>query len=148
MALVNGVFIGNKRVQSGIMVDPDNATRRLVVPLSTPHSKHSETLFYPLASYNDNTSLVLCKLKTGRTHQIRTHLKELKHGIINDMVYNKKSDISSHMQLYSVYLRFINPDTDMPYTIIYNPTNDIPEPYKHAFGDTISKQLHTLQCAE
>ena len=34
-------------------------------------------------------SLVECRLKTGRTHQIRVHLTELGHSLIGDKVYGK-----------------------------------------------------------
>ena len=33
------------------------------------------------------TTLIECKLETGRTHQIRVHLKYLGHPVFNDMEY-------------------------------------------------------------
>ena len=33
------------------------------------------------------TTLIECKLETGRTHQIRVHLKHLGHPVFNDMEY-------------------------------------------------------------
>ncbi len=35
-------------------------------------------------------SIVLCSPETGRTHQIRIHLRDLGHPIVNDHVYNSK----------------------------------------------------------
>src|SRR5688572_6868640 len=35
-----------------------------------------------------HTSLLRCTLKTGRTHQIRVHLKSIGHPIIGDPVYS------------------------------------------------------------
>jgi RluA family pseudouridine synthase len=49
--------------------------------------KESETVFKKL-SYNGKSSLVSCKPKTGRTHQIRVHLQYLGFPIINDPLYN------------------------------------------------------------
>ncbi|QPG76557.1 hypothetical protein FOA43_003947 [Brettanomyces nanus] len=37
-----------------------------------------------------NQSIVLCKPVTGRTHQIRIHLRNLGHAIVNDPLYNPK----------------------------------------------------------
>ena len=33
------------------------------------------------------TTLIECKLETGRTHQIRVHLKHIGHPVFNDMEY-------------------------------------------------------------
>ena len=38
-----------------------------------------------------NTSLIQCHPKTGRTHQIRLHLRYSGHNIINDVVYGGKN---------------------------------------------------------
>jgi len=54
-----------------------------------------------------NTSLVGCILKTGRTHQIRLHFKELGFYIVNDNLYNpdetssglRKQNIENRVQL-------------------------------------------------
>jgi 23S rRNA pseudouridine1911/1915/1917 synthase len=35
-----------------------------------------------------HASLIRCSLRTGRTHQIRVHLKQLGHPIIGDPVYS------------------------------------------------------------
>ena len=39
-------------------------------------------------SFNGKTSVVLCKPKTGRMHQIRVHLQYLGFPIVNDPLYN------------------------------------------------------------
>eukprot|EP00093_Oithona_nana_P013245 13245.XXX_674057_672063_1 [CDS] Oithona nana genome sequencing. len=39
-------------------------------------------------SYNGRTSVVLCKPRTGRMHQIRVHLQYLGFPIVNDPLYN------------------------------------------------------------
>lgn len=44
---------------------------------------------FKLVAKNKNGSLVECHPVTGRTHQIRVHLKELKHPIIGDHLYNQ-----------------------------------------------------------
>lgn len=53
--------------------------------------KPCKTTFTRLKIFPDNTSLVLCKLKTGRTHQIRVHLKSLGFPIANDPFYGPDS---------------------------------------------------------
>ena len=53
--------------------------------------KKAITSFYNISS-NSNASLILAKLYTGRTHQIRIHLKALKAPLYYDFLYNKKID--------------------------------------------------------
>lgn len=40
-----------------------------------------------LGSTDKRFSLLLCEIHTGRTHQIRVHLAEIKHAILGDAVY-------------------------------------------------------------
>ena len=51
-----------------------------------------------------NTSMVKCQPKTGRTHQIRRHLKMLGHCIVNDVDYNDK-DVIDYEQLIESALK-------------------------------------------
>lgn len=55
----------------------------------SPKGKDCSTVFKSLG-YNmaSNTSVVLCKPKTGRMHQIRVHLQYLGYPVVNDPLYN------------------------------------------------------------
>ena len=52
-----------------------------------PTARPSRTLMKLLKTFDDATSLVLCRPLTGRTHQIRLHLQYLGHPISNDPCY-------------------------------------------------------------
>ncbi len=54
-------------------------------------------------------SLVLLKPKTGRTHQIRVHLKALKSPIVGDKVYGNARKNAPFMLLHAYKLKFIHP---------------------------------------
>ena len=59
-------------------------------------------------------TLVECKLYTGRTHQIRVHLKSINHPIIGDSLYNPESKynkIVNRQMLHSYFLEFNHPTT-------------------------------------
>lgn len=58
-------------------------------------------------------SLVKCFPKTGRTHQIRVHLKEMGHPIIGDHLYGKKYAKlqGGRLLLHAMGLMFTHPKT-------------------------------------
>ena len=56
-----------------------------------PNGKESET-FYKVLKTNDKYSMVELRPTTGRTHQLRVHMKYLGHPIVGDIVYGTKSD--------------------------------------------------------
>lgn len=55
-------------------------------------------------------TLVECTLHTGRTHQIRVHLKHLGHAVLGDEVYGKRGNFSRQM-LHAWRLGFTHPRT-------------------------------------
>ena len=58
-------------------------------------------------------TLIKVKIDTGRTHQIRVHMAEIKHPVVGDEVYsNGKNDFNVHGQmLHSTILEFKHPTT-------------------------------------
>ncbi len=61
-------------------------------------------------------TLLKCTLETGRTHQIRVHLKYIGHTIINDKDYGciekkdiEKKDIEKKIALHAYYIEYIHP---------------------------------------
>jgi 23S rRNA pseudouridine1911/1915/1917 synthase len=64
-------------------------------------------------------TFVLCRLETGRTHQIRIHLAELGHPLCGEMVYNRRLDGSvmedrsgaPRLALHAAELGFVHPVT-------------------------------------
>ncbi len=59
--------------------------------LVDPKGKESET-FYKILKSNGKYSLVELRPTTGRTHQLRVHMKYLGYPILGDAVYGKKHD--------------------------------------------------------
>ena len=61
--------------------------------------------------YRNGYSLVRLKLETGRTHQIRVHMKYLGHPLTGDYLYNPDYRILDHQALHSWKLAFWHPVT-------------------------------------
>lgn len=62
----------------------------------------------------NNTTLVLCTLHTGRTHQIRVHMQHLGHPIIGDPIYahpSRQSTQPGRLMLHAWKLGFDHPVT-------------------------------------
>lgn len=59
----------------------------------------------------DGYSLVALKLETGRTHQIRVHMKYLGYPLIGDFLYNPDFRLLQHQALHSWKLEFSHPIT-------------------------------------
>ncbi len=62
-------------------------------------------------------TLVQCTLHTGRTHQIRVHLKHLGHPVVGDEVYGKRAGFTRQM-LHAWKLGFTHPRTGNPIDFI------------------------------
>jgi len=71
--------------------------------------KPAITHFRVLERYK-NACLVELKLETGRTHQIRVHMKYIGHPVVNDEVYsNKKLFDNTGQCLHAKEIGFIHP---------------------------------------
>lgn len=67
--------------------------------------KSSITKYRVIERYKNSTLLSL-RLETGRTHQIRVHLKHIGHPIVGDRLYNSESPFINRQALHSSYLKF------------------------------------------
>ena len=74
------------------------------------NGQYAETQVTRLKQFQNKTSLVQCRLKTGRTHQIRVHLAHHGHPILGDPLYNPYSKVS-RLMLHAFKLSFVHPLT-------------------------------------
>lgn len=73
--------------------------------------KHAVTHFKVIDRFEKYT-LVECELETGRTHQIRVHMKYINFPLVGDPVYGPRKTLeTSGQMLHSKFLEFIHPIT-------------------------------------
>lgn len=51
------------------------------------HGKHAVTHYKVLRAFGSKVALLQCNLETGRTHQIRAHMKHIGHPLFGDATY-------------------------------------------------------------
>ncbi|WP_379131601.1 RluA family pseudouridine synthase [Paenibacillus sp. sgz500958] len=106
-AIVHGNLSHDKgTVDAPIGRDPHD--RKLYV-VTQKNSKKAVTHFTVLERFGDNT-LVELQLETGRTHQIRVHMKFIGHPLVGDPVYGRSKGTSMEGQaLHAAVLGFVHP---------------------------------------
>ena len=107
-AQVDG-HINSKELVFRDKIGRDRHDRRKRI-VDTKNGQYAETHVSRLKQFPNKTSLVRCKLKTGRTHQIRVHLSHHNFPILGDPLYNSKSK-SSRLMLHAFRLSFTHPLT-------------------------------------
>ena len=86
-ALVWGNFSEDSgRIEGNIARDPRERQRMTVFPPGSEVGKPAVTHYRVLERYG-YTTLVECRLETGRTHQIRAHMKHIGHPLFADERY-------------------------------------------------------------
>jgi len=99
-------------IKTQIMRDPKNR-KKFIATEDTTKGKFSHTVYKCIQVYGQY-SLVRLRLKTGRTHQIRVHLKYLGCPILGDPIYGKKDSLfdSATLMLHAKKLTIRLPSSD------------------------------------
>ena len=74
------------------------------------HGENAVT-HYKVVKEANGHSLVSLRLETGRTHQIRIHMKYLGYPLIGDYLYNPDMEYMTRQALHSHHMEFTHPIT-------------------------------------
>jgi 23S rRNA pseudouridine1911/1915/1917 synthase len=96
-----------------------------IIRVVHPSGKECITEYKAEKKYN-NMTLVKLKLITGRTHQIRVHMKHIGHPIVGDTLYGNKSSLTDRQALHCYEMKFKHPITNEDISL----TCPIPEDMK------------------
>ena len=105
---------GNFKQDSGTIDKPigRHPIDRKRMAVTDKNSKPAVTHWQLLASYR-GYSHILCRLETGRTHQIRVHMASIGHPLLGDFTYGAPSPEKGleGQCLHARRLRFVHPRT-------------------------------------
>ena len=126
LAVVDGLpALGSGRIENHIARDPRDRQKMSIV--QPPRGKTAITE-YETKIESREASLVMCKLLTGRTHQIRVHMKSLGNPILGDPIYSRisKQKIKvGRLMLHAWKLGFTHPITGVQLEF----TSDLPKEF-------------------
>lgn len=127
-ALVHGhIPHDNGTIDAPIGRDPRDRQRMAVVD----NGKNAVTHFKVLERFGEYT-LVECRLETGRTHQIRVHMKYIGYPLVGDPKYGQRKTIDFGGQvLHAGTVGFVHPVTEEYLEF----TAPLPENYQKLLND-------------
>lgn len=96
-----------------------------IIRVVRPDGKRAVTHYEVVERY-EGASLLKVRLETGRTHQIRVHLKHIGHPIIGDSLYFEESPLIDRQALHAYSMKLKTPrdkkeillEADLPYDIL------------------------------
>lgn len=113
MAIAEGVFTQKEGIVNAPIERKEGSTIEREINFET--GEKAVTHYSVLKENHDlNCSLLKLWLETGRTHQIRVHMKHLGHPLLGDFLYNPDMTQIKRQALHSYSLTFNHPITKEP----------------------------------
>ncbi|MBX3097045.1 MAG: RluA family pseudouridine synthase [Fimbriimonadaceae bacterium] len=99
--------------------DPKRPLARAVIPDGKPARTHVR-----LVQRVESGALVIARLESGRTHQIRVHLASVGHPVLGDDLYAPPPAYHGPLQLHAGWLRFAHPLREETVSVYAPPPDD------------------------
>lgn len=105
------IVCGKTPPQGTIDVPIARKADSVIERIPDPEHGESAVTHYRTIAYNEKTDLSFIRLllETGRTHQIRVHMKSIGHPLPGDFLYHPDYRYIDRQALHSAYLRFTHP---------------------------------------
>lgn len=138
IALVHGSFKENSgTIDAPLGRSPKDRKKQAVVK----DGRNAITHFKVLERFGNDYTLIQCQLETGRTHQIRVHMKYINHPLVGDPLYGPRKTIKGNGQyLHAAELGFKHPATGQEMDF----ETPLPEIFKKTL-DNLRNQYHTKE---
>lgn len=109
------VVHGDVRQKEGLLenyLKKDPKTNLVKIAPRSEQGAKQAILYYKQLQYVDNLSLLDVEIKTGRSHQIRVQLSNMKNPIYGDNKYGSNiSEPTTNLALWAYSLDFVHPTT-------------------------------------
>ncbi len=126
---------GRPEPETGVLTKPIGRcpVSKVKMAVAAKGGKPARTDYQTLLTSPDGrSSLVRCRLHTGRTHQIRVHLANLGHPLIGDAAYGFRLDrndpalarLANRQMLHAWRLGFQHPETGLNLSFLAPPPRD------------------------
>ena len=120
MAITTGITPENGTINLPIARKEASVIERCI---DMERGEHAITHYTRLDTKQDY-SLLQIQLETGRTHQIRVHMKAIGHPLPGDFLYNPDYTHIKRQALHSYQLEFSHPVTNQTLFFTQNPPED------------------------
>lgn len=126
LAIVKGK-INKKKGRIATQIGRDRNDRKKMAVLDSLTQGKNAITNYRVIDQNEKFSLLKVDIETGRTHQIRVHMKYMGYPILGDAVYGRP-DSEKRQMLHAYKLEFLHPITKEKMEIIA----ELPDDFKKA----------------
>ncbi|MBL7006585.1 MAG: RluA family pseudouridine synthase [Spirochaetia bacterium] len=143
IAIIKGVPLTLKgKIENRIVRDPGNR-KKFCCTVDSDRGKPANTEYEVLRTFTLKTgvsySLIRLIPGTGRTHQLRVHMKSIGHPILGDPIYSRKD---THTLPVSLMLHALSLSIVIPGEITYRKfTAPLPERFKKTINYFIQSQI-------
>jgi len=113
MAAAFSAMFHNRRIQKHYRAMVEGSLNQLALPYTIAaeiDNKPAISKIIAAEELENNTTILIIEIETGRKHQIRKHLAGLSYPIVGDRLYGSKLS-AENLQLQACYLKFICPVT-------------------------------------
>ncbi len=142
LAIIDTPLKDNIIINKPIGRNPNN---RLKMSIEDTGRKAKSAFCKVALSNKENFELIVAKLYTGRTHQIRVHLSSINRHILGDNLYGFKGELNkiNRFYLHAYYLYLIHPISNKQMCFKANLPNDINEFLNTNFqGENINDKIN------
>ena len=127
------IVVGNIAAEEGKVDKPIARSKRDRKQMAISDDGRAAVTLYRVIERVKGYTLVECELRTGRTHQIRVHMKSIGHPVLGDPVYGKVSPLAPQGQLLHAHK-----------LILYHPVSGEKMTFEAPVNETFIAALTTL----